>query len=220
MRDAGREPARASCTQQDLVDLAIPDLARPLPQVPPGEQPGFIVVGAEIRGAGMGNVDGNQWDLRFVVLGRNRRRHRLVGLKLDHQIDTVADQQLRVLEGNLRLVAVVDDDQFESLALGGAHESAMDLLAKRAVLPLRRIADAVPLAPADLGGEPVPVAFDLLDEAAVPEREEQAEAHALAEAGPIHDIAQAQAFAGMLEDPQNLRGVHQRLHQVAVLSGP
>ena len=75
---------------------------------------------------------------RLVVRRGDRRRHRLVGLELDDQIDAFADQQLRVLERDLRLVAVVDDDQLDLLALGGAHQAVVDLARERAVLPLRR----------------------------------------------------------------------------------
>ena len=41
----------------------------------------------------------------------------------------------------------------------------------------------------------------------------------LREAGAVHDVAQAQRFARLLERPQNLRRVHQRLDEVELVHG-
>ena len=87
---------------------------------------------------------------RLVVGRGDRRRDRFVGLELDDQIHAFADQQLRVLDRDLRLIAVVDDDQLDLRALGGADEAGVDLVGERAVLALAGIADPVALAPADL----------------------------------------------------------------------
>ncbi len=46
------------------------------------------------------------------------------------------------------------------------------------------------------------------------QREQQAEAHPLAEARPRHHVAQAQRLAGVLEGPEHLRRVQDGLHQV------
>ena len=167
----------------------------------------------------MRDVDGDHRDPRLVVGGGNRRGDRFVGLELDHQVDAFADQQLRVLEGDPRLVAVVDDDQLDLRALGGADQALADFVGERAVLPLAGVADPVFLAPADLAGEPIAVVLDLLDEAAVAQRVEQPEAHALGEPGAVHDVAQAQRLPRLLERPQHLRSVHQRFHEIELVDG-
>ena len=131
----------------------------------------------------------------------------------------LADQVLGVAERDPRLVAVVDHDQLDLLALGGALQPEQHLARERAVLSLGRVADPVALAPPDLGGEPVAVAVDLLQEAAVVQRVEQPEAHALAEARAVHDVAQAQRLAAVLERPQHLRGVDERLDDVELMCG-
>ena len=78
----------------------------------------------------MRNVDGDERDVGFAVLRGDRRRHRLVGLKLDHEIHAVADQELGVLQRDLRLVAVVDDDDVDALAFGGTHQAVVHFASK------------------------------------------------------------------------------------------
>ena len=51
-------------------------------------------------------------------------------------------------------------------------------------------------------------------------RVQQAEAHALAESGAVHDVAQPERVAHVLEGAEHLRRVHDRLDQVDVLGGP
>ena len=67
----------------------------------------------------------------LVIARGDGRRHRLVGLELDHEIDALANQVLGVAERDLRLVAVVDDDQLDLLALGGAQRARRALRAGR-----------------------------------------------------------------------------------------
>src|SRR5262245_32633566 len=167
----------------------------------------------------MRNVDGDQRDAGVVVLGRNRRGNRLVGLKLDDEIDAVANQPLRILERHLGLITVIHDDEVDTLTFGGANQAAMNLMDERAVLSLRGVSDPVALAPPDLRRETVAVAVHLLDEAAVPQRKEEPEAHPLLESGAIHDVAQAEVLARVLEYPENLGGVHQRFDEVPVATG-
>ena len=92
----GRQRAR-SCEldEQDLVDLAVPLLSRPPRQMTSGEQPGLVVVRAEIRGSRMRNVDGDQRDAGLLVLRGDSRGDGLVGLELDDQIDAIPDQAAR-----------------------------------------------------------------------------------------------------------------------------
>ena len=169
----------------------------------------------------MRNVDGDHRHARLVIARRDGRRDRLVGLELDHQIDARANQLLGVAERDLRLIAVVDDDQLDLLAFGGAQQALVDFAREGAVLlALRGIADAIALAAADFGGQAIAVRVDLLDQAAIVQRVEQAEAHPLGEAGAIHHVAQAERFAGRLERAQDLGGVDQRLHQIGVAARP
>ena len=109
----------------------------------------------------------------------------------------------------LRLVAVVDDDQLDLLSLGCAHQALVHFARERGVLALRRVSDAVAAALVHLADEPVEIFAHLLHEAAMVQRVEQPEAHALAEGGPLDDIAQPQGLARALESGQNLRRVDQ-----------
>ena len=91
-----RQRARArDLEQQDFVGIAGPVLLRPARQVPPGEQPRFVVVRAEVGGARMRNVDGDHRDARLVIRRGDGRRDGFVGLELDDQIDTARESAVR-----------------------------------------------------------------------------------------------------------------------------
>ena len=140
----GRERPRAGeLDQQDLVHAAVPLLSRPSRQMPSGEEPGFVVVRAEIRRPRMRNVDGNQRDVRLAVLRGDGWGDGLVGLELDDQIDAVPNQELGVLDRDFRLVAVVHDDELDVFTLGGLDQAGMHLARERAVLSLRAVPDPV-----------------------------------------------------------------------------
>ena len=139
----------------------------------------FVVVGAEIGGAGMRDLDGNQRNVGFAVLGRDNRRDVFVGLELDDEIHLLADQDIGVplrdlarCSGCRRRSARCprpapraagpskSPSRTDSRSLGGVAE-AVELLLER------------PQAGA------IEVLADLLDHAAPFERVEQAEHHAL-----------------------------------------
>src|SRR5262249_31728487 len=94
------------------------------------------------------------------------------------------------------------------------------LARERAVLPLGRVTDPVTAPAAHLGGEPVAVALGLVQEPAVVQRVEESKAHPLAEAGAVHDVAQPERLAGMLERPQDLGRVKERLHEIQLAPAP
>ena len=56
-----------------------------------GDQPRLVIVRPEVGRAGMRNVDGDDRNARLVIGGGNRRRDSFVGLKLDGEIDALAD---------------------------------------------------------------------------------------------------------------------------------
>jgi hypothetical protein len=68
----------------------------------------------------VGHVDRNERDVRFQVPGSDRWRRRLVRLELDHEVDALANEVLGDPQRHLGLVAVVDDDQLDVLAVGCA----------------------------------------------------------------------------------------------------
>ena len=151
----------------------------------------------------------------LAMAGRNQ----LIGLELDHQVHLLFDQVVRAAQRDLRLVAVVHHDQFHVLALGGAHQAVAHLAVERGVLPLGRVPDAVEPPAPHLARQPVVILADLVQEAALVQRIEQAETHALVEARARHHIAQSQHIAGRLKCLQHARSMHQALHQIPVVVG-
>ena len=105
--------------QHDLVDVRVPVLLRPPAEVPAADQPGLVVVGAEIGRARMRHLDRDQRNVGFAVLRRDDRRHVLVGLEFDDQVDFLPDQDVGVALGDFRVVAVVDADELDPLGGGG-----------------------------------------------------------------------------------------------------
>ena len=156
----------------------------------------------------MGHVDGDERDAGFQVRGRDGRRDGFVRLELDHEIDALPDQVLGISERHLRLVAVVEDDQLDVLAIGGSLQAREHLSRKGGALALRGIADPVPLAASDLRRQPIPGRVDLLDEPDVVEGVQETEAQPLAETGSLDDVTQPQRFARRLKSPEHLIGVH------------
>ena len=181
--------------QQNLIDVAVPVALRPASEEAAADESRLIVVGAEIDRAGMRDVDGDERDVGFHIFGGDGRGDHLVGLEFDHQVDLFFDEVVGVAQCDLRLIAVVDGEQFDVLAFGGARQAVAHLAIERGVLALRGIADAVEPPPADFGRQPVVILADLIQEAALVQRVEQAETHALVVAGASHDIAQAQYVA-------------------------
>src|SRR5439155_4366130 len=141
------------------------------------------------------------------------------GLELDDEVHALLDEVLGVAEGDLRLVAVVDDDQLDVLALGRPLQARVNLARERAVLSLARVADAVPTAPPHLRDDAVPALVDFLEQAAMMKRVQEAEAESLAEAGALHDVAQPEHLARRLERPENLGGVDDRSHDIRLAIG-
>jgi hypothetical protein len=137
--------------------------------------------------------------------------HRFVRLELDDEVHAFADEVLGVAQRDLRLVAVVDDDQLRPFPLRRPLQAGPDFARERGVLALRAVAQPIPLAALDgrdqagSGSRPT-----FSSSAAVVERVEEAEAHALAEARALDDVTQAQRFARRLEGVEDAGRVHDR----------
>ena len=81
-----------------------------------------------------GNVDRDQRDARFEILRCDGGRYRFVGLKFDDEIDLFLDQVLRVAQRHLGLIPVVDNDELEALAFGGAKQPRVHLTGETSCL--------------------------------------------------------------------------------------
>ena len=99
----------------DLVDFAVPALLRPAAEVPAANQAGLVVVRPEVGRAGMGDLEGDERDLRIAVFRRDRCRDVFVGLELDDEVDLLTDQDLGVALRDFRAVPVVDADELHAV---------------------------------------------------------------------------------------------------------
>ena len=165
----------------------------------------------------MGNVDRDEGKAHLVVPGGNRSRHVVVRLELDDEVDSLANEVLRVPEGNSRLIAIVEDEELHTLALGGPVQARAHLAREGRVVPLRGIADAAASPPCPAGGEAVSGGVDLFEKAAEVEGTEESKGQALAESRPLDDVAETQDFARGPECPESVPGMDDGLNQVTLL---
>src|SRR5581483_8430220 len=94
--------------EQNLIDLAAPMFLGPAAQVVARKQAGLVVVGAEVSGAGVRNIDGDERDVSLHVLGGDGGRDDFVGLEFDDQVDLFANQVVGAAQSDLGLIAIVD----------------------------------------------------------------------------------------------------------------
>ena len=167
----------------------------------------------------MGDVDGDEGDVGVEVFGGDGRRDGLVDLELDGQIDALADEVLGVAKCDLGLVAIVDDDELDVLTFGRPLEAAQDLPHERAVLVLGGVTDSITTATPYLGGQAIAVGIGLLEEPAMVKRVQEPEAHPLAEACALHDVAKAKRLARRLEGTEYLRRAQHRADEVRFARG-
>ena len=71
----------------------------------------------------MWNLDRDQRDVRFAILGGDDRRNLLVGLELDDEVDALADENVGVALRDPRAVAVVDANELDAFGGSGALQA-------------------------------------------------------------------------------------------------
>src|SRR6266496_1575782 len=67
----------------DLVNVRLPMLFCPTPEIATADQSSLVVICAVIRRSRMWNIDRDHRNTSLSILGGNNRRDRLVGLKFD-----------------------------------------------------------------------------------------------------------------------------------------
>src|SRR5260370_14553646 len=86
----------------------IPVLFCPASEMAAADQAGLVVVGAEIRCAGMRDVDGDDGELSPQILGGNGGSHCLVSLELDDQMHLLSNQPVCIAQSHPGLVSIID----------------------------------------------------------------------------------------------------------------
>ena len=120
----GQASCSLQCHEHDLVDdLSAPMLLRPSTEVTPADQARFVIVRAEVRRARMWNLDRDQRDVRFAILGGDDRRNLLVGLEFDDEVDALAHENVGVALRDPRAVAVVDANELDAFGGSGALQA-------------------------------------------------------------------------------------------------
>ena len=190
--------------EDDLVVFAVPLLPGPASQMPSADQPGLVIVGAEVGGPRVRDFQRDQRNPRIAVFRGHDRRDVLVGLEFDDEIHLLAHQDVGVPLRDLGVVAVVDADQLQALRGRRALQAGRDLLGELIVGALRRISQTKgPLLERPLMGS-VQVLAHLLEHPAALERVEQAEGHALGQPAARRDFTERQRLTGGAERRKQL----------------
>src|SRR5215469_9894946 len=135
-------PRTLQLDQKDLIHFFRPAPLGPAAQAIAREQARPVVVRPEVSRTRMGNVYRDKGNIGFEILGGDGRSDAFVGLKFDHQIHLFSDQVVGSPKSRLRLIPVVDHDEFYVIALSGARKARLNLAIERSVLPLSRITNA------------------------------------------------------------------------------
>src|ERR1700751_4082967 len=91
----------------------------------------------------MWDVDGDEGNVCFAVLGSYDRSYVFVGLELDYEVDFLPDQQVCISLGDFRVVAIVQTDQFDALGSGSPLQAIGDVARELVVSSLRGIAKTI-----------------------------------------------------------------------------
>ena len=215
----GKGTGARDLDHENLIGFALPVFERPAAEVASADESGFVIVGAEIGGAGMRDIDGDHGNARLQKLARDGGGHRLVGLEFDDEVDLFADQLIGVAVGGAGIVAIVENDELDAGGLRGPDQSGSHFAGERGILALGGVAQPIAAIRAQVGKDAVLILADFFQEAAHVQGVEKAEAGDLVEAGPGHHVAQAEHLAFGAEGGKNLGGVDQGLHDVARVGG-
>jgi hypothetical protein len=180
-------------------------------------EPGLIIIGAEVSGAWVGDIDGDKGNIRFEVFGSDVGGDDFVGLKFDGEVNLLADEIVGAAKGDFGLIAIVDGNEFYLFPFSGALEAGGDFAVEGGVLALFGIAYSVKAPTADFGGEAVAVFADAVEKTALVEGVEKAETHAFVETGADNNVTKAEDVAGGLEGFENACRVDQRFYHVAAV---
>src|SRR5262249_36057521 len=167
---------------QDFIDLTPPLLIGPATQMSAAKKSSLVIICSEVGGSRMRNVDGNHRNARLEEFLGDRRRNGLVRFEFDHQIDFLTSEMVCIAKRYLRIVAIVNDDQFKMKRLRSAQQTGFHLLGKRRRLALSSIGDTIPSRGTQIRAEAILIFADLLNKTAHVQRVQHPEAHALVEA--------------------------------------
>jgi hypothetical protein len=198
-----------------LIDLAGPVVAGPAAEGLAADEASLVVVGAEVAGAGVGDLDGDDGGVGFEELGGDDGGDALVGLEFEDKVDAFLDEDVGVAESFAGGVAVVDGDEVEMFASGGYLHRFHDLAGELGV-SLGGEADAE-----GLGGDRAEaVAIDsgagTLQQAAVDKSAEEAKDGCLGQAGAFDDLGELELFAKVAEGLEHFAGAEDGLGFVAI----
>ena len=88
--------------EDELVDFAVPVFACPAAQSLATDEAGFVVICAEVGGAGVRNFDGDDGRVRLEEFGGDYWSYALVGLVFEDEVDALLDEKVGVAQGLAR----------------------------------------------------------------------------------------------------------------------
>ena len=83
------------------------------------------VINAEVGGVGVRNINGDEGNVSLAEDVGDARRDGLLNLKLEDKVNAFDDKLLSVLNGDVRIEAVVEDEQFHAGGSGGLRDTCL-----------------------------------------------------------------------------------------------
>src|SRR5260221_171741 len=201
--------------ENELLGLSVPGLACPPPERLAADEPRLVVVRTEVSCARMRNLDRDHRNLRFEKVRSDDGGHSLISLEFQNQVDALAHQQIGVAQRFTRAVAVVDRDQMDLLASGGALQAGGHL-PRGLRIGLGREAQAEGARQQRPDTAAIDSLADALHEAPAREAVQQPEDGSLAELSALDQLGQADRLALMMECFQNIARPDHRIRVASV----
>jgi len=136
-------------------------------------------------------------------------------LKLKHQVDALADENVGVAQGLARAVAVVKGDELHVLARRGGDHAACDFAGEFGVA-LSGETDAEGTRRDRTKAVAVDAGTDTLDEATMNERAQQAEGGGFRQACPLHHFGEREFLAKVAKGLEHFAGAEYGLRFIAI----
>jgi hypothetical protein len=164
----------------------------------------------------MRNIHCDQGNARFAIRRRDNRSDVLVGLKFDDQVHFFAHQQVGIAPCDLRVVAVIERNEFDSLCNCRSLQTAGYLTRELTIGSLRGVSESIEFLSSGPKTGLTVVLAHLFDHAAFLQGLQQPKRPRLREAAPRGDFSEWQGFSGRAKGSQQPRRVNNRFNQISV----
>ena len=199
---------------ENPVDFALPLAESMLGEQGAGFEPALEVIHAKVSGVGVGNIDGDEGNVSLLEDVGHARGDVLLDLELEHEVNAFGDKFLGVPDGNIGVVAVVEDEKLDAGCGGRGSDALGHSDGEGQLRALDRQAEAQA---AGARNQPVLAVLGLGDVAAVDEGLEDAINAGLGDPGFPVDVLEGGRGVILLQELEYIEGLGEDGNQVQPL---